>query len=456
MAEVTTRTSTDTTGTTSVASATTSGPDTGPGSAVTAGGSSLWRLPDFRRLWSGFAVSAFGSEVTVLAMPLTAAVLLGASPLQMGLLTAAGTLPHLGLGLLAGVWVDRLPRRRPLLVTADLLAALVLFSVPIAYLLDVLTIPQLIGVELAVGCARVTFRPAYQAHLPDVVSADGLTAASGHLRAAESGAMLAGPGLSGALVQLLSAPVAVFADAVSFLVSAACISRVTAPERVGHEPAPRRPLSAELGEGLGLVATDARLRAIAGAAANLNLFGLVLVSLFVIYATRELGFHPWMIGAVLAAGGCGALIGALTAPRVAARLGQGRTMVLASVVFSVAIYAYPLVHGPVAAEFAILVVDELAIGTAVMLFDVNVAGFVLTAVPRSLLGRVNSSLGMITQGVKPIGALVGGALGTTIGLRPALWVAAVGATTTVLWTWFSPLRHDGPTNPTTDAGQGQR
>src|SRR6478735_2666933 len=189
------------------------------------------RQRDFRRLWLGYSISAFGSEITVLALPLTAAVLLGASAFQMGLLTAAATLPNLVVGLLAGVWVDRLPRRRPLLITADLLAAGALLTVPLTWWLGVLTVPQLVAVELVVGCCRVVFRPAYQSHLPDVVHREQLTTASGHLRASDSVAMLAGPGLGGLLVQAVSAPVAVVVDAISFVVSAVCLRSVRTPER---------------------------------------------------------------------------------------------------------------------------------------------------------------------------------------------------------------------------------
>jgi MFS family permease len=400
----------------------------------------LPRQRDFRLLWTGYAASAVGTEVTLLAMPLAAAVLLGATPLQMGLLTAAGTLPYLGLGLLAGVWVDRMPRRRPVLVATDLVAAAGLLSVPAAWGLGVLTVAQLIAVELVVGTCRVLFRPAYQAHLPDVVRREQLTLASGHLRAADSGAMLAGPGLGGLLVQVLSAPLAVMVDAVSFLVSAICIRRVRAPERVDFEPAPRRPLRVELAEGMQTLLRDGSLRAIAGTAANLNLFGMMLMALFVVYATRELGFSPGLVAGVVMAGGLGALAGALLAPRVAGRIGAGRTIVLASVAFSGALYAFPAAVGPAWAEFAVIAGTELLVGIAVMLFDVTVAGLVLTVVPRERLGRVNASLSFVTQGVKPLGALAGGMLGTAIGLRPALWVAAVGVTTTVLWSWFSPLR----------------
>ncbi|HEX7187320.1 MAG TPA: MFS transporter [Actinomycetes bacterium] len=402
----------------------------------------LLRVRDFRLLWSAYAVSAVGTEVTVLAVPLAAAVLLGATPLQMGILTAAGTAPYVGFALLAGAWIDRLPRRRPLLVTADLVAATALLTVPLAYVADVLTVSQLVVVELVVGFARVTFRPAFQAHLPDVVRRQELTRASGHLRAAESAAMLGGPGLGGTLVQVLTAPVAVVVDALSFVVSAVLVSRVSAPERVDDVPPPRRRLREEVREGLVHLWQDRRLRAIAGSAANLNFFGLMIFALLVVYLTRDLGFTPLMIAAVTMAGGLGALTGALVAPRVADRIGRGRTFLLATSVFSVGMFAFPAASGPRWMALTVLMVNEAAVGVAIMLFDVTNSAFVLESVPRAVHGRVNSSLSTLTQGVKPLGALAGGALASAVGMRPALWVAAVGATTTVLWMLFSPFRHD--------------
>jgi MFS family permease len=378
--------------------------------------------------------------VTVLALPLAAALLLGASPWQMGLLTAAGTAPYIGFALLVGAWIDRLPRRRPLLVAADLLAALLLVTVPVAYLLDVLTVSQLVVVELLVGVVRVTFRPAFNAHLPDVVPDQALTEASSRLKASEATATLAGPGLGGSLVQLLSAPVAVLVDALSFLVSAILLGRVRAPERVGHVPPPRRLLRVEIGEGLSHLWADRRLRAIAGAAANVNFFGLMIFALVVVYLTRAQDFTPLMVAAVTAAGGVGLLVGALLAPRAARRIGRGRTIVLGSAVFSFGMFAFPAAHGPRWLVLVVLMANEIVVGIAIMLFDVTTGALVLSEVPRDMLARVNASLSTVTQGVKTLGALAGGLLGTVVGLQAALWVGAVGATTTVLWTWFSPLR----------------
>jgi MFS family permease len=358
----------------------------------------------------------------------------------MGLLTAAGTAPYLGLALLVGAWVDRLPRRRPLMIAADLVAAAALLTVPLAWVLGVLSVNQLIAVELVVGVARVTFRPTFTTHLPDVVPAHAVTTASARLRASEATAMLAGPTLGGSLVQLLTAPVAVLLDAVSFLLSALLVSRVRSPERVGYLAPPRRRLVQEIGEGMTYLFRDGRLRAIAGAAANVNFFGLMIFALLVVYLTRDHDFTPLMIAAVTVAGGLGSLVGALVAPEVAARIGRGRTIIAGSAIFSLGMIAFPAAHGPRWLVLAILCANEVVVGIGIMLFDVTTGAFYVTDVPDAIRGRVNTSMSTVTQGVKALGALAGGAIGTAYGVRPALWVAAVGATTTVLWTWFSPLR----------------
>jgi MFS family permease len=398
------------------------------------------RTRDARLVFSAYAISAIGSEVTVLAIPVAAAILLGASPLQMGLLTAAGTAPYVGFALVVGAWVDRLHRRRPLMIAADLLAATALLTVPLAWAFGVLSVNQLIAVELVVGVARVTFRPTFSTHLPDVVPAHAITTASSRLRATEAIAMLAGPTLGGSLVQILTAPVAVLVDAVSFLVSALLVGRVRARERVGYVAPPRRRLAQEIGEGMSYLFRDRRLRAIAGAAANVNFFGLMIFALLVVYLTRDHDFTPLMIAAVTVAGGIGSLIGALLAPRVAARIGRGRTIIVGSAIFSLGMIAFPAAHGPRWLVLAILCANEVVVGIGIMLFDVTTGAFYVTDVPDSIRGRVNTSMSTVTQGVKALGALAGGAIGTAYGVRPALWVAALGATTTVLWTLFSPLR----------------
>src|SRR5829696_1436215 len=410
------------------------------------------RSRDFRLLFASYGISSLGSEVTVLALPLAAAVLLGASPWQMGLLVAAGTAPYMGFSLVIGAWVDRLRRRRPLMVSADLVAAAALVTVPVAWWAGALTVTHLVLVELLVGAARVTFRPTFSTHLPDVVPDEHVTEASSRLRAADASAALAGPGLGGTLVQVLSAPVAVLADAASFLASAVLVGKVRSPERVGHVAPARRRLLTEIGEGMGHLLRDGKLRAVAFTAASVNFFGLMIFALLVVYLTREHDFTPLMIAAVTVAGGLGSLAGALVAPRVSARVGRGRTILLASAIFSVGMLAFPLADGPRWLVLAILAANEVVVGVGIMLFDVTIGALVITDTPRELLGRVNTSLATVTQGVKAVGALAGGAMATAIGIRPALWVAALGATTTVLWVWFSPLRHEAPATVGTEGG----
>jgi predicted MFS family arabinose efflux permease len=246
-----------------------------------------------------------------------------------------------------------------------------------------------------------------------------------------------GPGVAGLLVQALSAPAAILLDAVSYVVSAVAIAGIG-----GGEPeqpaADRRPLREEIGEGLRFVTAERSLRAIAGSAATLNLFGLLIFSILILYARRELHLSAGAIGLIFASGGVGALIGALSAPILARRLGQGRSIFAATAWFSVHLLVVPLASGPHAG--LILAANELLGGVAVMVFDVNAMTLAQLTTPAGMLGRMGATMGFVTQGAKPLGALLGGVLGELLGLHTALWVAGVGGTGAALWTWFSPLR----------------
>jgi predicted MFS family arabinose efflux permease len=238
-------------------------------------------------------------------------------------------------------------------------------------------------------------------------------------------------------VQALSAPAAILIDAVSYLFSAAALSRIEAVEVAPPERA-RTPMRRDVAEGLRLVLGQPSLRAIVGSAATLNLFGLLIFSILILYARRVLHLEAGAIGLIFAAGGMGALIGALAAPWLARRLGQGRTIFAATVWFSVHLLVVPLATGSHAA--AILAANEFLGGVAVMVFDVNAMTLAQLTSPAEMLGRMSATMGFVTQGAKPLGALMGGVLGELLGLHTALWVAGVGGTGAVLWTWFSPLR----------------
>jgi MFS family permease len=397
----------------------------------------LRRHRDFARLWAGETVSTFGSQVTELALPLAAVLTLAAGPLEMGVLTAAGTAPYLVVALPAGVWIDRLRRRRRLMILADLGRAALLASVPLAYALGVLGIAQLFAVALIAGTLTVLFNTAFTTLLPGLVPEQHLTSANGRLQTSAAAAQVAGPGIAGALVQALSAPAAILIDAVSYLFSAAALSRIEA-EEVAPPAGDRRPMRRDVADGLRFVLGEPSLRAIVGSAATLNLFGLLIFSILILYARRDLHLEAGAIGLIFAAGGVGALIGALAAPGLARRLGQGRTIFAATVWFSVHLLVIPLATGSHAA--AILAGNEFLGGLAVMVFDVNAMTLAQMTSPARMLGRMSATMGFVTQGAKPLGALLGGVLGELLGLHTALWVAGVGGTGAVLWTWFSPLR----------------
>jgi MFS family permease len=398
----------------------------------------LRRQADFMRLWTGETISIFGSQVTELALPLAAVLTLSAGPLEMGLLTAAGLAPYLVVSLPAGAWIDRLRARRRLMVLADLGRAVLLGSIPLAYAAGALTMMQLYIVALGSGTLTVLFNTAFMTVLPRLVPEHQLADANGRLQTSAAAAQVTGPGVAGLLVQALSAPAAILIDAVSYLFSAAAIGSMHAGNDRAQPTAERRPLRVEVGEGLRFLAGDRSLRAIAGSAATLNLFGMLIFSILILYARRELHLTAGAIGLIFAAGGVGALIGALSAPWLSRSLGQGRSIFAATAWFSVHLLVIPIASGPHAVW--ILAANELLGGVAVMVFDVNAMTLAQLTTPADLLGRMSATLGFVTQGAKPLGALLGGILGELLGLHGALWVAGAGGTLTVLWTWFSPLR----------------
>jgi MFS family permease len=398
----------------------------------------LWRNRDFRLLWCAHTVSQFGSQVTLLALPLTAILVLRVTPFEMGLLTAAGTAPYLVFALLAGVWIDRAARRRPILVVADLGRAALLATIPVAALLGLLSIAQLIAVALLAGTLGVFFTLANFSYLPGLVERDQLVEANSRVMTSYSAAQVAGPGLAGLVVQAIGAPLALASDAVSFLISALLLGQIQAVEA---RPAPERQASlwGEIATGLRLVAADPLQRAIAGSAATLNFFGLMLLSIFLLYATQQLDLSAEQAGLVLAAGGVGGLLGAALASRAASRLGPERAILGAALVFPLSLVLVPLAGRPPALALAILAAGEGVSGLAVAIFDVNAAALRQAATPPHLLGRTSASLTFITQSAKPLGAFLGGALGEVLGLRPTLWTAAAGGLGVLAWVWFSPL-----------------
>ena len=396
----------------------------------------LW-IADFRRLWIGDTVSQAGTAVTLLALPLVAIGTLGASPFEAGLLVMCEYLGFLLLGLPAGAWVDRMRRRRVMIV-GDLGRAALLASVPAAALLGVLTLPQLYAVAFGISVCTAFFDIAYQSHLPQLVDEDRLAEANVALEATRTITAAGGPGAGGALVGALTAPVAIVVDAASFVVSALFLSRIRRPD-----PAPRpRPgvrLRSEIAEGLRFVFGHPLLRALTLTSAISNLCGTVGASMLLVLLAGELGMSPFLCGLVFTAEALGGFLGSLLTVRIAGRLGQGPAM-SASVITSGLLWLLALPFFQDDWRFAVAVALQGLGWTAFMTFRITSVTLRQQLCPEPLLGRTTATFRFVVWGAMPVGALVGALLGQHLGARTALWAGALGELLAVLPLLVSPLR----------------
>ncbi|MFI7619138.1 MFS transporter [Micromonospora echinofusca] len=395
----------------------------------------LLRERVFRRYWSAQTVSYFGDEISILALPLLAVLIFEATPAEMGYLTAAALAPNLLFSLLAGAWVDRYPHKRRLMVLTDLGRALLLTAVPVAYVLDLLTMPQLYLVAFAVGTLAVIFEVARGPLFVSVVGRADYVEANTLINGSRAMSLVAGPSIGGVLVQVLTAPIALIADALSYVVSAYLLVRIRPTE-----PAPARGGGLALGAGLGFIARTPMMRALLLGTTTVNLFNFMFIALFVLYATQELGLAPGLLGAVLGASAVGGLIGAALTGRLVRRFGVGPTLLAGFVLFPAPMLLVPLAGGPTPVLVGMLFAAEFLSAIGVMLLDITVGSVQTALTPEALLARVAGARRTVNYGIRPIGALIGGALGSTLGVRPALWIATAGALAGVLWVAFSPVR----------------
>ncbi len=396
----------------------------------------LWRHADFRRLWAAQSVSLLGSEITALGLPLMAVLALNASPVQMGLLAAAGTAPFLLCSLPVGVWIDR-RRRRPVLIAADVARAGLLVSIPLAAWLGILRIEQLYAVTFLVGVLGVFFEVAHYAYVPTLVGRESVVEGNSKLQISYSAAEAGGPGVAGLLVQLISAPAAIAIDALSFLVSAVLLRRIEAPEPP-VETETSRGVRRDIEAGLRALLGHRLLRPIVLASITESIFLKGIAAIFVLYATRELEISPVMLGVILAIGGLGAIPGALLSAPAAERFGVGPTIIGGWLIAMAAWLLIPLATGPLAAP--VLAACMLLSGVAGTIVNVQQWSLRQLVTPDALQGRVTASHRFLVYGAYPLGALLGGWLGATLGLRPAITLCALGALTVPVWVAVSPLR----------------
>ena len=405
---------------------------------------SLWRQRDFMKLWTGQTISQFGDEITLLGIPLLAIAVLGAGPLEMGILGVVRFLPWIFFTLPAGVWVDRM-RRRPILIGADIARAVLLASIPIAFVGGFLTLIQVYIVAFIAGTLEVFFDVAYQSYLPSIVERDELVEGNSKLELSRAGSQVAGPTVAGFLIQAIGAPFAIAFDAISYLGAALFIGLIkreeTGPEP--HDPADgKRPsMWQEARAGIGYVVSNKYLRSIAACTGTANLFGNISGAVLILYLFREdigLGLSEGTIGLIFALGNLGVILGALIGGRLAKAIGIGPTIVVSAALAGLAAFAVPL--APQDDPFWVLVIGGLFFGFGVVVYNVNQVGLRQAITPDRMLGRMNATMRLIVWGTIPIGALIGGILGATIGLQSALWVSAIGASLSFLPVLFSPVR----------------
>ncbi|MFI1382167.1 MFS transporter [Embleya sp. NPDC020886] len=410
----------------------------------------LRRHRDFRLLWFGETTGRFGASVTSVSMPLIAVSTLDASTFQVGLLGAAAWLPWLLIGLPVGVWVDRIARR-PIMLAAAAASCALFLSVPLAHFAGLLNIGLLLAITLATGVSAVFFQTAYTAYLPSLLKPVDQAEGNSKLHGSASAAQIAGVGAGGLIAQLVGAVNGMYVNAGTFLTSFACLLNIRHREQSAHpdpaaDPSAEPSLIREIGEGLRLVAHDRWLRTFAlfGGVSNLALIGLQSVQ--VVFLVRTIGVSPGAVGGLIAIGSLGGVAGAFIGRRVAARIGTARATIVFELGLPVIVLLVPLAaEGP---RLALFVVGNFAMVAGVVAGNVIKAGFQQSYCPPRLLGRMAASMQFVNYGTIPVGAVLAGALGSTIGVRPTVWVMAAAIPSAALILLFSPMAHqrDLPTS----------
>lgn len=382
-------------------------------------------------------MSVVGSQITLLALPLTAVMVLGAGPGEMGILGALSSLPWLLLGLPAGAWIDR-RSRRPVMIAADLGRFLVLLAVPVASATGLLRVELLYLVAFASGVLAVLFSVAYQAFLPSLVAEGELVEANSRLEISRSAAEMIGPGLVGILVQAVTAPLAIMVDALSFVVSAVSLASIKTREQPSQQES-RPGLRREMWEGLTTLLGHPLLRPVVTATSVMNLFVSIGLAAYMVFAVTELGLSAALIGVIFSVGGLGYLAGAGLAPLATTRLGLGRTLLYGALLAGTSEALIPLAGGSTPVIVAILVIAQGLNAVGVVAGNVNIASLRQAVTPLRLQGRVAGTSRVLSWGARVVGSLIGGLLAEALGLRATLVIAAAGQILAVGLIFFSPI-----------------
>lgn len=394
--------------------------------------------PDFRKLWLGRSISFVGSEITSVALPLAAVLLLQADARQMGWLVAAQNLPWLCFGLAAGVWVDRV-RRKPILVATHFGAAASLAAIPAAASFGQLNMLVLAAAAFGASTMTVLSNVADRAYLPSLLAREQLVAANSRIQLSFSLSRTVGPGAAGLLVQALTAPIAILVDVVSFIIAGTLIGTI----RYQESPPPPRAEShvlVDILEGLKRVVHDPVLRPLVLCGAIHNVCSMAIMAVYVLYLTQSLGFTPALLGATLVAGGIGASLGSVVASRLTQRIGVGPTLIGSQALTGVARLLIPLAGGPLVMVALLLALSEFLLGAMRAIFNITQISLRQAVTETAYLGRVNATIVFLLWAPTPLGALAGGYLGDAIGLNATLWLFSGGVLASTAIAYFSALR----------------
>jgi len=399
----------------------------------------LWRNPEFVKLWTSSTITAFGAQITNLALPLTAAVLLQATPWQMGVLVALETLPFALVSLHAGVLIDR-ARKLPIVIAADVGRGVALLAIPVAAYTGTLSMEVLYVVGFLCGVQNVVGGAAYQVLLAQMAGRHRLVEANAKVALGETSAALVGPGLAGGLIQLVTAPFAIALAALPFFAAVMLLVRIRAPHDVPH-PGPKASVAAEIHEGLKLVWHNRTLLALAWLAGLWQILHHMQVAVLILFATRELGLSAGAIGLTYVFGGLGCMLASAFAQRLLTRFGVGPVIVHGLALTALGWQAFGLVSGPVWLATLALGGAMLVFDFGAVLFGINYLALRQAITPDRLLGRMTATMRFLTVAAAPLGSLAGGALATGIGLRATLLTIGVLGlllvASAVLW---SPVR----------------
>ena len=403
---------------------------------------SLLRHADFLKLWTAETISQFGTQVSLLAIPLVAVTLLEATPFEVAMLGTIEFLPFILFSLPAGAWVDRL-RRRPILIIGDVGRALMLLSIPIAYALDVLTIWQLYVVGFVAGTLTVFFDVAYMSYLPSLVDRDQLIEGNSKMEVTRTLAQTAGPALSGGLIGVLTAPIAILVDSISYGISAFFVFLIrrtepTPDRHVDEHGQAREGLRKEVANGLRYVFGNEYLRGIAAATGTSNLFNNIAFATYIVYAVRVLGLSPAEIGIVFGIGNLGALFGAITGNRWSQRFGLGRTIIGSMFLSGPSVLLVAM--APKDSPIPFLIAAGLLAGFSGVVYNINQVSFRQAITPPTMQGRMNATMRFIVWGTIPIGSILGGIIATSVSLNAALWIGAAGSFLAVIPLLITPVR----------------